>query len=200
MAKKSSEYESIRPTAERPGLRRRSRVAREQESTLLAAERPGTGSRMRNEFFVPMAELERPELRKKTLSSEYDFFLSVMPTLSIAVAPALSQFAIKALAKHLITKGNCSDAINERNSAENRVSSLLLILLGRIEGNSDEFYVIMEILQSIPMLKQTVESLHPPQRRKRDISFSCETHTSSASMSHESVPPGSASAGGKCTH
>ena len=62
-------------------------------------------------------------LRKRRGDSrEYDFFSSI---LSSVVAPDLPDFAVKALGKRLITQGNCSDALNERNSAENRASSLL---------------------------------------------------------------------------
>ena len=61
--------------------------------------------------------------------------------------------------KNLITLENANEAQNPHNSKYDRASSLLRILLNKIEVENKQFQAVVDILQKIPALNNLAEVL-----------------------------------------
>lgn len=105
-----------------------------------------------------------------TRTPEYAAFLANFSTLTEGITQSLTEFATKVFQKALISSNNLSEAKNWHNSEYGRASDLMLILLRRVEFNTEDFYVILDILRSIPVLDNLVRILtHPGNKIRRQV-------------------------------
>ena len=95
-----------------------------------------------------------------TYTREYKLFRRNFSDLAEGIGQAVEIFADKVFAENLITSSNAADAKNSTINSHLRASNLLHILLTRIKWNSDRFYVIRRVLESMPALKDTASMLH----------------------------------------
>ena len=93
---------------------------------------------------------------KGSQSSNAALLRSNISNLSKGIAQAVGEFANQVFAANLITQANCHDAQNSSKDACQRSSALLHILLNRVEVNPSEFYLILDILKSMPCMKSVV--------------------------------------------
>lgn len=108
--------------------------------------------------------------RSGTRTPEYAAFLANFSTLTEGITQSLTEFATKVFQKALISSNNLSEAKNRHNSEYGRASDLMLILLRRVEFNTEDFYVILDILRSIPVLDNLVRILtHPGNKIRRQV-------------------------------
>ena len=96
-------------------------------------------------------------------SPEYQLFQSHYSALSSGIAPAVEVVAEKALEKRLIIPENLAKVKLTAKTEFERASYLVFILHGRIGVRAKDFYVILDILKSIPSLNHLVELLAPGQ-------------------------------------
>lgn len=105
-----------------------------------------------------------------TRTPEYAAFLANFSTLTEGITQSLTEFATKVFQKALISSNNLSEAKNWHNSEYGRASDLMLILLRRVEFNTEDFYVILDILRGIPVLDNLVRILtHPGNKIRRQV-------------------------------
>ena len=95
-------------------------------------------------------------------SRECECFHSNLDDLAEAVEPVVERFADQALIANLISQAQSQDARNVDNTPHERASTLIEILLARIEQNSGDFYKVRGILEGIPELKRSADLLRPP--------------------------------------
>ena len=94
-------------------------------------------------------------------SDEADLLQSNLSTLSTGISSAVGEFADKVFEKKLITMQNCRAAHIPQEDAYERSSALLMILLDRIKTTPQEFHLILDILKSMPTMKELVKILQP---------------------------------------
>lgn len=101
------------------------------------------------------------QLKRGMNTREYGLFQSEFASLSSGIAPEVETVAAKALEKKLISANNLAEAKNTNKIESERASRLASLFLGRIDGNSDDFYVILDIFKSVPTLGNLVGILQP---------------------------------------
>ena len=98
-----------------------------------------------------------------TTTPEYQLFQTHYSALSSGIADAVETVAEKALEKKLISPQNVAKALNKTSTKFERSSELTLQLHSRVGQRTKDFYVIVEILKSIPTLDHLAELLAPGQ-------------------------------------
>ena len=96
-----------------------------------------------------------------TNTREYELFRKNFDKLCEGIGDALGEVAAKAFAKRLISSVNVEKAGMPTRTVFERSSDLVRLLLSRIERNTDEFYTILDIFKSIPVLENVVKILDP---------------------------------------
>ena len=93
-------------------------------------------------------------------TAEYQRFKSNFETLCKGISQDVEGVAVKAFQNNLLGTSNVADAKNDRaKNAHDRASDLAILLLTRIEVRRGDFYVILDILKSIPTLGHLVRLL-----------------------------------------
>ena len=96
-----------------------------------------------------------------TTTREYKLFHKNFDRLCVEVGQALPVVANKAFQKKLISSGNVEKANMIHLTEYERSSALVMLLLKRIEGNTKDFYTILDIFKEISVMEGAVKLLDP---------------------------------------
>ena len=118
-----------------------------------------------------------------TSSPSYRGFQANFDRLVNAVSPVIAVVARKAFQENLVSAQNLKDAQNLMLPEDNRSTTLLLHVLGKIEENPIHFDTFVTILHSVPVLRSSAQVL-------RD-SISCDD-SSRTKFNAETCPTGKA--------
>ncbi len=97
-----------------------------------------------------------------THAKEYKVFHDNFDKLCDGVKEALPVVTQKAFSKRLISSGNVEKAGMLARTEYERSSELVMVLLKRIERNTEDFYTILDIFRSQPVLENVVKLLEQP--------------------------------------